>query len=50
VICKLSDVFELRAGDVIMTGTPENVGAVIVGDDMVAWVEHLGEICVRVTD
>lgn len=49
VICKLSEVFELRAGDLIMTGTPENVGSVIVGDEMLAWVEHLGEIRVSVT-
>lgn len=50
VICKLSDVFELRPGDLIMTGTPENVGAVMAGDEMTAWVEHLGEIRVNVTD
>ena len=50
VICKLSEVFELRPGDLIMTGTPENVGAVVIGDEMQAWVEHLGEIRVRVTD
>ena len=50
VICKLSEVFELRPGDLIMTGTPENVGAVIVSDEMLAWVEHLGEIRVSVTD
>jgi fumarylpyruvate hydrolase len=50
VICKLSEVFELRAGDLIMTGTPENVGSVVVGDEMLAWVEHLGEITVCVTD
>lgn len=49
VICKLSEVFELRPGDLIMTGTPENVGAVVVGDEMQAWVEHLGEIKVSVT-
>lgn len=50
VICKLSEVFELCAGDLIMTGTPENVGSVVVGDEMLAWVEHLGEIKVCVTD
>ncbi|NVK72463.1 MAG: fumarylacetoacetate hydrolase family protein [Oceanospirillaceae bacterium] len=50
VICKLSEVFELRPGDLIMTGTPENVGSVVVGDEMLAWVEHLGEIRVSVTD
>ncbi|MCB5162884.1 fumarylacetoacetate hydrolase family protein [Marinomonas algarum] len=50
VLCKLSEVFELRPGDLIMTGTPENVGAVKVGDEMLAWVEHLDKICVKVTD
>ena len=25
---KLSEAFELRAGDIILSGTPENVGAV----------------------
>jgi fumarylpyruvate hydrolase len=50
IICKLSEVFELRPGDLIMTGTPENVGSVVVGDEMLAWVEHLGEIRVKVTD
>lgn len=50
VICKLSEVYELRAGDLIMTGTPENVGPVVVGDEMHAWVDGLGDIRVRVTD
>jgi fumarylpyruvate hydrolase len=49
VICKLSEVFELRPGDLIMTGTPENVGAVIVGDTMQAWVAGLGDITINVT-
>lgn len=44
VIVKLSEQFELRPGDLIMTGTPENVGAVIVGDQMIARVEGVGEI------
>ena len=50
VICKLSEVFELRPGDLIMTGTPENVGAVKVGDVMDASIEHLGSISLKVTD
>jgi len=50
VICKLSEVFELHPGDLIMTGTPENVGQVIVGDEMLAWIEHLGEIKISVID
>ncbi|WP_041651593.1 fumarylacetoacetate hydrolase family protein [Marinomonas posidonica] len=49
VICKLSEVYELRPGDLIMTGTPENVGPVIEGDEMLAWVEGLGDISIRVT-
>ncbi|RBO78367.1 fumarylpyruvate hydrolase [Marinomonas aquiplantarum] len=49
VICKLSEVYELRPGDLIMTGTPENVGPVIKGDEMFAWIEGLGDIRVRVT-
>lgn len=48
VICKLSEVFELRPGDLIMTGTPENVGPVVVGDDMLAWIEGLGEITLSI--
>lgn len=50
VISKLSEVFELHPGDLIMTGTPENVGPVIVGDQMIAGVAALGEISLLVTD
>ncbi len=50
VIAQLSQSFELRAGDVIMTGTPENVGPVNIGDSMLAWVDGIGAIEVSVTD
>lgn len=50
IIAQLSQSFELRAGDVIMTGTPENVGPVNVGGNMLAWVDGLGAIEVSVTD
>ncbi|BFM49431.1 fumarylacetoacetate hydrolase family protein [Marinomonas sp. THO17] len=50
VICKLSEVYELRPGDLIMTGTPENVGSVVVGDEMHAWIDGLGSIKVKVID
>lgn len=49
VICKLSEVFELRPGDLIMTGTPENVGPVVMGDSMLASIDVLGDITVSVT-
>ena len=31
-IAKLSEAFELKAGDIIYSGTPENVGPVVKGD------------------
>lgn len=40
-IAKLSEMFELRAGDLIFTGTPEGVGSVVIGDQIHAEVEGL---------
>ncbi|WP_191600641.1 fumarylacetoacetate hydrolase family protein [Marinomonas algicola] len=42
VISHLSRLFELHPGDLIMTGTPENVGPVKVGETMQASIEGLG--------
>lgn len=47
-ISYLSHFFELQPGDLIMTGTPEGVGPVVVGERMTAGVEGLGEIQVDV--
>jgi len=47
-VCKLSEAFELRPGDLIMTGTPENVGPVVTGDVMEASIEGLGKISIQV--
>ncbi|MBB5427314.1 fumarylpyruvate hydrolase [Paraburkholderia atlantica] len=47
-IAYLSTLFELRPGDLIFTGTPEGVGAVVKGDLMKGGVEGLGEFSVRV--
>ncbi|CAB3692157.1 fumarylacetoacetate hydrolase family protein [Trinickia soli] len=47
-ITYLSTLFELRPGDLIFTGTPEGVGAVVRGDLMTGSVEGLGELSVRV--
>jgi fumarylpyruvate hydrolase len=44
----LSAYEALEAGDLIMTGTPEGVGAVVPGDVMRAAIGALGEIEVRV--
>jgi len=49
IIHHLSRYFELKPGDLIMTGTPEGVAAVAVGDVMVGGIDGLGEIRVNVT-
>ena len=45
----LSAAWELQPGDLIYTGTPEGVAAVVSGDTLVGSVAGLGEIRVRVT-
>jgi fumarylpyruvate hydrolase len=47
-IAQLSAAFELKAGDVIFSGTPENVGPVVKGDTMLCKIEGLPELSVRV--
>ncbi|CAB3676723.1 Fumarylpyruvate hydrolase [Paraburkholderia graminis C4D1M] len=47
-IAYLSTLFELQPGDLIFTGTPEGVGAVVPGDLMKGGVDRLGELSVRV--
>ena len=48
MISYLSDFFELKPGDVIMTGTPAGVGAVSPGDVLEGDVEGVGTLTVRV--
>ena len=45
---KLSEAFELKAGDIIMTGTPENVGPVVPGDVIVCRIAGLPDLSIRV--
>jgi len=45
----LSAAWELQPGDLIFTGTPEGVNAVVAGDTMVGSVAGLGELKVRVS-
>ncbi len=48
MISHLSALFELRAGDLIFSGTPAGVGAVARGDHLKGGVEHVGEIALSV--
>ncbi|NRO94596.1 FAA hydrolase family protein [Paraburkholderia sp. NMBU_R16] len=47
-IAYLSTLFELHPGDLIFTGTPEGVGAIVKGDSMTGGIDGLGEFSVRV--
>lgn len=47
VIAYLSTLVELSAGDLIFTGTPENVGPLEPGDICVAQIEGLGSVTTR---
>ncbi len=48
IIEHLSAAWELQPGDLIFTGTPEGVAAVVAGDTLVGGVAGLGELHVRV--
>lgn len=47
-IAYLSTLFELKAGDLIYTGTPAGVGAVVPGDRLEGAIEGLGTLRVRI--
>lgn len=47
-IAILSTLFELRAGDLILTGTPAGVGPVVAGDRMSGHVDGVGDLDVVV--
>lgn len=44
VVAELSTLFELQPGDLIYTGTPAGVGAVVPGDSVVAGIDGLGTL------
>ena len=47
-ISRLSQAFELKPGDIIYSGTPENVGPVMRGDLIEIHIDKLPELSVRV--
>ena len=48
VIAKLSEMVELAAGDIIMTGTPSGVDAVVPGDRLECVIEGVGTLTVTI--
>ena len=48
MIAYLSGLFELRAGDLIMSGTPSGVGAIVKGDVMEATIAGVGVLTTKV--
>lgn len=47
-ISKLSEMVELAAGDIIMTGTPSGVAATVAGDKIECEVEKVGKLTVTI--
>jgi fumarylpyruvate hydrolase len=47
-IAYLSTLFELKAGDLVYTGTPAGVGAVVAGDVLEGAIDGLGTLRVRI--
>ncbi len=47
-ISKLSEAFELRPGDIIYSGTPENVGPVVRGDVIDCHIDGLPNLSVKI--
>src|SRR5436190_15025619 len=47
-IAKLSEAFELKAGDIIYSGTPENVGPVVKGDVLLCKIEGLPDMSIKI--
>jgi 2-keto-4-pentenoate hydratase/2-oxohepta-3-ene-1,7-dioic acid hydratase in catechol pathway len=47
-IAKLSEANELFAGDIIYSGTPENVGPVVRGDVILCKLDRLPDLSIRI--
>jgi 2-keto-4-pentenoate hydratase/2-oxohepta-3-ene-1,7-dioic acid hydratase in catechol pathway len=47
-IAKLSEAFELKAGDIIYSGTPENVGPVVKGDVLLCKLQGLSDMSIKI--
>jgi fumarylpyruvate hydrolase len=48
ILSILSRSMELKPGDLVMTGTPAGVGAIVAGDKVTGGIDGLGEIDITV--
>jgi fumarylpyruvate hydrolase len=48
IIANLSTIVELKAGDIIMTGTPAGVAATVAGDTLECEIEKVGKLTVKI--
>ena len=48
LVSNLSQYYHLEPGDLIYTGTPDGVGAVIPGDIITGGIDGLGEISLKI--
>jgi fumarylpyruvate hydrolase len=48
IIADLSTYYHLQPGDLIYTGTPEGVGAVVTGDTITGRVEGVAELALTI--
>ncbi|MEP7157255.1 MAG: fumarylacetoacetate hydrolase family protein [Betaproteobacteria bacterium] len=47
-ISKISEAFELMPGDIIYSGTPENVGPVVKGDVIACHIDKLPDLSIKI--
>ena len=48
IIANLSKFVELKAGDIILTGTPHGVGPVVSGNTLTGTIDKLGQLTVKI--
>jgi fumarylpyruvate hydrolase len=48
IIADLSQFYHLQPGDLIYTGTPEGVGAVVTGDQLLGRVDGVAEVALTI--
>ena len=48
IVAKLSELFTLRPGDLVYTGTPAGVGPVVTGDRIEGGIDGIGEILLQI--